>query len=92
MKIRETDYILLLKMLIFFDKMLHMKTLYDVQQLLKQFGIYVYIGKRLYDIEVMKLELEKLYENGLIDKEEYLIAELILRREHRLEMEKETNG
>ena len=66
-----------------------MKTLFDVQQLLKRFGIYIYIGKRLYDIEVMKLELEKLYETGLIDKTEYLEAELVLRHEHRLEMEKE---
>ncbi|EQC70269.1 hypothetical protein HSISB1_1466 [Streptococcus sp. HSISB1] len=39
----------------------------------------------------MKLELEKLYENGLIDKVDYLNAELILRCEHRLEMEKENN-
>lgn len=76
-------------MVFFFDKMLIMKTLFDVQQLLKRFGIYIYIGKRLYDIEVMKLELEKLYENGLIDKTEYLEAELVLRHEHCLEMEKE---
>lgn len=68
-----------------------MKTLYDVQQLLKQFGIVVYLGKRLYDIEMMKIELEALYQNALIDKENYLIAEMILRREHRIEMEKE-NG
>lgn len=66
-----------------------MKTLFDVQQLLKRFGIYVYIGKRLYDIEVMKIELERLYDNGLIEKEDYLQAELILRREHRLELKKE---
>ena len=66
-----------------------MKTLYDVQQLLKQFGIVVYLGKRLYDIEMMKIELEALYQNALIDKENYLIAEIILRREHRIEMEKE---
>ncbi|EFX95893.1 YqgQ family protein [Streptococcus vestibularis] len=66
-----------------------MKTLYDVQQLLKQFGIVVYLGKRLYDIEIMKIELEALYQNALIDKENYLIAEMILRREHRIEMEKE---
>jgi uncharacterized protein YqgQ len=66
-----------------------MKTLYDVQQLLKQFGIIVYLGKRLYDIEMMKIELEALYQNALIDKENYLIAEMILRREHRIEMEKE---
>lgn len=66
-----------------------MKTLYDVQQLLKQFGIFVYLGKRLYDIEMMKIELERLYQNGLVSREDYLQAELILRREHRLEREKE---
>ncbi|KHD40721.1 YqgQ family protein [Streptococcus uberis] len=66
-----------------------MKTLFDVQQLLKHFGIYIYIGKRLYDIEMMKIELQRLFDNGLIEKNDYLNAELILRREHRLELEKE---
>lgn len=66
-----------------------MKTLYDVQQLLKQFGVVVYLGKRLYDIDMMKIELEALYKSALIDKENYLIAEMILRREHQIEMEKE---
>ena len=66
-----------------------MKTLYDVQQLLKQFGVVVYLGKRLYDIEMMKIELEALYKSALIDKENYLIAEMILRRQHQIEMEKE---
>lgn len=66
-----------------------MKVLFDVQNLLKKFGIYVYIGKRLYDIEVMKIELQRLYDNGLISIDDYLKAELILRREHRLELEKE---
>ena len=66
-----------------------MKTLYDVQQLLKQFGVVVYLGKRLYDIEMMKIELEALYKSALIDKENYLIAEMILRREHQIEMEKD---
>ncbi|MBM7642606.1 YqgQ family protein [Streptococcus loxodontisalivarius] len=68
-----------------------MKTLYDVQQLLIGFGIYVYLGKRLYDIEMMKLELERLYDNGLVDKEDYMIAELILRREHRIEEKNEAS-
>ncbi|HGC9591432.1 TPA: YqgQ family protein [Streptococcus agalactiae] len=66
-----------------------MKVLFDVQNLLKKFGIYVYIGKRLYDIEVMKIELQRLYDNGLISRDDYLKAELILRRENRLELEKE---
>lgn len=67
-----------------------MKTLYDVQQLLKNFGIYVYIGKRLYDIEVIKIELKRLYDTGLLDKSDYINAELVLRREYRLELEKES--
>ena len=51
--------------------------------------VVVYLGKRLYDIEMMKIELEALYKSALIDKENYLIAEMILRREHQIEMEKE---
>ncbi|EQC73999.1 hypothetical protein HSISS3_2175 [Streptococcus sp. HSISS3] len=38
---------------------------------------------------MMKIELEALYQNGLIDKDNYLSAEMILRHEHRIEMEKE---
>ncbi|MBY5033677.1 YqgQ family protein [Streptococcus gallolyticus] len=64
-----------------------MKTLYDVQQLLKRFGIFVYMGNRLYDIEMMKIELLQIYQVGLLDKMDYIQAELILRREHRLEEE-----
>lgn len=67
----------------------YMKTLYDVQQLLKGFGIVIYMGKRLYDIEMMKIELQRLYDSGLLDKQVYLTAELILRREHRLELKRE---
>lgn len=66
-----------------------MKTLYDVQQLLKRFGLIIYMGKRLYDIEMMQIELARLYDQGLVAREDYLLAQLILRREHRLELEKE---
>jgi Uncharacterized protein conserved in bacteria len=64
-----------------------MTELYDVQQLLKKFGIYIHLGKRIYDIELMKMELKNIYDAGLLDKDEYLVADLILRREHRLESE-----
>ncbi|UDM32618.1 YqgQ family protein [Lentilactobacillus laojiaonis] len=62
-----------------------MKTLYDVQQLLKRFGIYVYVGKRIWDIEVMALELDNLYKANVIEKREFMQAKLVLKHEHRIE-------
>lgn len=64
-----------------------MKRLYDVQQLLKRFGILIYMGNRLYDIEMMQIELNRVYQAGLLDRLDYMEAELVLRREHRLELE-----
>lgn len=66
-----------------------METLYDVQQLFKQFGIYIYVGKRIYDIELMLIELKKLYDGHLIDQETYMTAWRILKREHRIEESRE---
>ena len=43
---------------------MNMKNLYDVQQFLKRFGIIIYVGKRLYDIELMKIELQRLYDGA----------------------------
>lgn len=62
-----------------------MKRLYDVQQVLKSFGIVVYMGNRLYDIEMMQIELHRIYQSGLLDSLVYREADLVLRREHRLE-------
>ncbi len=59
-----------------------MKSYYDVQQLLKRFGILVYMGNRLYDIDMSRLELAKIYENGLIGRKEFLQADLILHQEY----------
>ena len=98
MKGREESPKLVLKKCLESAKMEAMKTFYDVQQFLKQFGIIVYVGKRLYDIELMKLELSRIYDAGLMDKLDYLEAEAVLRREHKIEldymrkMEKWTNG
>ncbi|VKV28827.1 hypothetical cytosolic protein [Streptococcus pneumoniae] len=50
-------------------------------------------GKRLYDIELMKLELSRIYDAGLMDKLDYLEAEAVLRREHKVELDYiEKNG
>ena len=70
-----------------------MKNLYDVQQLLKKFNIYVYVGKRIWDIELMALELDRLYKSGVISQKEYLSAKIVLRHEHEIEELKEkSNG
>lgn len=68
-----------------------MKTLYDVQQLLKNFGVFVYVGKRMWDIELMALELDHLHKAGVIDEKTFISAKLVLIREHRLE-EKRSQG
>ena len=62
-----------------------MKTLYDVQQLLKQFGVFVYVGKRKWDIELMSIELKNLYKAGVIDQPTFAKAQLVLRHEHHIE-------
>ncbi|MBA1393344.1 DUF910 family protein [Lactobacillus sp. XV13L] len=62
-----------------------MKTLYDVQQLLKKYGIFVHVGRRIWDIELMALELDNINRAHLIDQHDYLVAKLILRREHEYE-------
>ncbi|MGT2911685.1 YqgQ family protein [Streptococcus cameli] len=64
-----------------------MKTLYDVQQLLKRYGIFVYMGNRLYEIELMKIEIGRLYQLGVLERWDYLEAEMVLRREHRMELD-----
>ena len=62
-----------------------MESLYDVQRLFKRFGIFVYVGSRIYDIELMTIELRNLYDNRLIDHDTYMTAWHILKREHRVE-------
>ena len=68
------------------------RTLYDVQQLLKEFNVFVYVGKRLYDIELMAIELDHLYEAGVIDETTYMKAKIVLRKEHREEERREKSG
>lgn len=67
-----------------------LRTLYDVQQLLKQFNVFVYVGKRLWDIELIALEIDNLYQARVIDKDLFLQAKLVLNKEHREEEKYET--
>ncbi|WP_338470247.1 YqgQ family protein [Niallia sp. XMNu-256] len=58
-----------------------MKTIYDIQQYLKKFGIIIYIGDRISDLELMESEVHELYRAQLMDIREYQSAILLLRHE-----------
>ncbi|PKR78992.1 DUF910 domain-containing protein [Halalkalibacillus sediminis] len=60
-----------------------MRTLFDVQQLLKRFGTFIYLGDRNADIEMMEEEIKDLYKNGLISSEEYTQVLLVLKKERK---------
>lgn len=68
-----------------------MKTLYDVQEWLKDYGYVNLISNRLDAIYFMKQELAQMLIHGLFEKNDphYLTALLILRREERIEKEKQ---
>ena len=65
-----------------------MKTFYDIQQLLKRYGMIIYTGRRLGDLELMEDEVQELYEMKMIEKEDYLVARMILRNESNKERDK----
>lgn len=60
-----------------------MKTVYDVQQLLKRFGTFIYTGDRLGDIDLMITEIEELYQSSFIRNDEYVRSILLLKTEAR---------
>lgn len=59
-----------------------MKTLYDIQQLLKRFGTIIYTGNQAADLELIQEEVRELYNQKLIDVNEYKTAILIIRAAH----------
>ncbi|MBO8156098.1 MAG: YqgQ family protein [Bacillaceae bacterium] len=58
-----------------------MRSVYDVQQLLKKFGSIIYVGDRLADLELMEEEVKELYQSQCMTTEEYQMAILLLRQE-----------
>lgn len=65
-----------------------LKSVYDVQQLLKRYGVFVYVGKRLWDLELMMDELRKIHQNHLMEQSIFLSAMTILKKEHQWEQER----
>lgn len=60
-----------------------MKTVYDVQQLLKKFGTFIYTADRVGDLELMEMDLDELYQMEFIQADLFSVAKLILRKEKR---------
>ncbi|WP_313893931.1 YqgQ family protein [Psychrobacillus sp.] len=58
-----------------------MKSVYDVMQLLKRYGTYIYTKDRLADLEMMEDEVRELYKMQMLDANDYKMALLILRQE-----------
>ena len=57
-----------------------MNTFYDVQQLLKKYGIFIYTKDIVADSELMEFELNELKESGLLETNDYLKAIVIVRK------------
>lgn len=58
-----------------------MKTVYDVRTILKRFGIFIYTGNRIADLELMQSEIRDLYNAHIIDIKTYQQAILVLKSE-----------
>ncbi|CDQ39660.1 MULTISPECIES: YqgQ family protein [Virgibacillus] len=58
-----------------------METIYDIQQLLKKYGTFIYTGNRMGDLEMMAMELDELYKLHFIENERYLQAKLLIKKE-----------
>ncbi|MDF2536526.1 MAG: hypothetical protein K0R18_2688 [Bacillales bacterium] len=62
--------------------------MYDVQQYLKNYGTYIYIGDRLADLELMEAEIKELFMSQLIEKQDLQMALQVIRTEMQMEIEK----
>lgn len=65
-----------------------MKSVFDVQQLLKRFGTFIYTKNRLADLELMTEELQELFRQGMIDHQLFQQALVILKNEQVKERKK----
>lgn len=66
-----------------------MKTIYDIQQLLKKFGTFIYVGDRLADVELMEDEIRELHRSQFISNHDFQMAILLLRQEAAKHRDKE---
>lgn len=60
-----------------------MKNIYDIRELLKQFGTYIYIGNRKVDLDLMEAEITELFRMSFISNHKYQESILTIRKEKR---------
>ncbi len=58
-----------------------MKSIYDIMQLLKNYGTFIYTTERQADILLMESEIRELYKSQMMDTQDYQMAILLLRQE-----------
>lgn len=58
-----------------------MKSMLDVLDILKQYGIYIYTKDRIGDLYLMEDEIKELYKSKFIETKDFQMALLILRQE-----------
>lgn len=63
-----------------------MQTFYDLQQILKPFGILIYMKDRKHTLSMVEYEVRELRRLELISKEEFLRAMAIIKHEINLEL------
>lgn len=58
-----------------------MRTMYDVMQLLKRYGTYIYTTDRISDLLLMEDEIRELYKSQVLEMQDFQMAILLLRQE-----------
>jgi len=62
------------------EKQMEITEVYEVIDILKQFGIYIYTGHRYSDYILIQMELEELYKSGVIPQRTYLESMVVMNR------------
>jgi uncharacterized protein YqgQ len=55
--------------------------MYDVMQLLKRYGTYIYTTDRISDLLLMEDEIRELYKSQVLEMQDFQMAILLLRQE-----------
>ncbi|MFX3674380.1 MAG: YqgQ family protein [Paenisporosarcina sp.] len=58
-----------------------MKSMYDVMQLLKRYGTYIYTTDRISDLILMEDEIRELYNSHVLETQDFQMAILLIRQE-----------